>query len=101
MTDSLPRRHGWRVDHINSAPDAEMALRRMFEWARAELAKCEQNRPQDADGFRWQMIHRLAPIVAGIHKSHPRPEFLACPPLPGGGWTPRRPKSAAAEARNP
>jgi len=101
VSDPLPRRHGWRVDHINGAPDAETALRRMFEWARAELAKCEENRPQDADGFRWYLIHRLAPVVGGVYKNHPPPEFLACPPLAGGGWTPRHPKTAAAEARNP
>jgi len=101
MTDPLPRRHGWRVEHINNAPDAETALRRMFEWARAELAKCEQSRPQEADAFRWQLIHQMADLVGVIYKTHPAPGFLACPPLPGGGWTPRRPKTAAAEARNP
>lgn len=101
LSESLPRRHAWRVDRINNAPDAEAALRRMFEWARAEAAKCEENRPADADGFRWQMIHELARIVAVIYKSHPAPEFRACPELPGGGWTPRRPAYSAAEARHP
>jgi hypothetical protein len=101
LSDSLPRRHAWRVDDINSAPDAETALRWMFEWARAEVAKCEESRPEDAAGFRWQIIHDLAPVVATIYKSHPRPEFLSCPKLPGGGWTPRRPAARAAEARKP
>ncbi len=101
LSDSLPRRHAWRVDRINSAPDAETALRRMFEWVRAEVAKCEENRPEDAAGFCWQVIHELAPVVAVIYRSHPRPEFLSGPKLPGGGWTPRRPAYRAAEARNP
>ncbi len=101
LSDSLPRRHAWRVDNINKAPDAEMALRRLFEWARAEAAKCEETRPQDADGFRWQMIHALTPVIAEMYKSHPRPEFMPCPKLPGGGWVPRRPAYRAAEARNP
>jgi hypothetical protein len=73
----------------------------MFEWARAELAKCEENRTQDADGFRWYLIHRMAPIVAAIHKNHAPPAFLASPPLPGGGWVPRKPKTRTAEARPP
>ena len=101
VTEALPRRHGWRIDDVNEAPDAETALRRMFEWARAELSKCEENRPQDADGFRWYLIHLMAPAVATIYKNHPAPEFLAHPRLPGGGWTPRQPKSRATEARPP
>lgn len=101
LSDGLPRRHAWRIDRINSAPDAETALRRLFEWARAEASKCEENRPEDADGFRWQMIHGLAPLIATMYKSHPRPEFRSCPKLPGGGWTPRRPAYSAAEARKP
>ncbi|HET9970021.1 MAG TPA: hypothetical protein VFQ68_17440 [Streptosporangiaceae bacterium] len=101
LSDPLPRRHGWRVDHVNNAPDAETALRRMFEWARAEAAKCERNRPRDADAFRWHMIHLLAPLVASISRSHPDPRFLGCPKLPGGGWTPRQPKTRTGEARHP
>ena len=101
LSESLPRRHAWRIDNINNAPDAETALRRLFEWARAEASKCEKNRPADADGFRWQMIHELARIVAVIYKSHPAPEFRSCPKLPGGGWTPRHPAYSAAEARHP
>lgn len=97
----MPRRHGWRVDHVNNAPDAETALRRMFEWARAEAARCERTRPQDADAFRWQMIHLLAPVVASISRSHPLPGFLGCPKLAGGGWTPRQPKTRTGEARHP
>lgn len=101
LSDDLPRRHAWRVDRINNAPDAETALRRLFEWARAEAARCEENRPADADGFRWQMIHKLAPVIAVIYKSHPAPEFLPGPKLAGGGWTPRRPAYRAGEARHP
>ena len=101
LSESLPRRHAWRIDKINNAPDAETALRRMFEWARAEDAKCRENRPEDADGFRWQMIHDLARTVAVIYKSHPPAGFLSCPRLDGGGWAPRRPAYSAAEARKP
>ena len=73
------------------------------EWndARAELAKCRQNRPEDADAFAWQIVHAVAVIAGVIYKSHPKPEFRSCPRLPGGGWTPRRPAVRAGEARNP
>lgn len=101
LAESLPRRHGWRVDDINGAPDAPTALKRLCEWARAEEAKCRKTRPGDADAFCWQMIHKLAPLIAAISRSHPAPEFLACPKLPGGGWSPRRPAQRAAEARPP
>jgi hypothetical protein len=101
MEDAIPRRHGWHVDAINDAPDLETALYRMMQWARAEIAKCAKNRPEDADGFRWQLIHLMAPVVAAIYKSHPAPEFSARPKLPGGGWTPRKPEIRAAEARPP
>ena len=98
MADGLPRRHTWRIDNINNAPDAETALRRMFEFARAEAAKCEENRPADADEFRWQMIHLLAPVVAVMYKSHPMPVPHE---LSGGGWLPHRARQRAAEARHP
>jgi len=101
LSDGLPRRHAWRIDRINNAPDAETALRRLFEWARAEIAKCEENRPEDADGFRWQIIHEITATIAVIHKSHAPAGFLPAPKLPGGGWTPRRPAYRAAEARHP
>jgi hypothetical protein len=101
VTEALPRRHGWRVDHINSAPDAEAAFRRLCEWARAEFAKCERGRPEDADAFRWQAIHALAPLLAVVYKSRPDPEFRSCPKLPGGGWMPRRGRKRAGEARHP
>lgn len=101
LAETLPRRFTWRVDDINGAPDAQTALKRMFEWARAEEAKCRKTRPGDADAFCWQMIHKLAPLVAAISRNHPAPEFLACPKLPGGGWSPRRPAQRAAEARPP
>lgn len=101
MEDAIPRRHGWHVDAINSAPDAETALYRMMQWARAEIAKCAKNRPEDADGFRSELIHLMAPVVAAIYKTHSKPEFAACPKLPGGGWTPRKPKARTAEARPP
>lgn len=101
LAEPLPRRHGWRVDHINNAPDADTAVRWVSEWARAELAKCRQNRPEDADAFAWQIVHAVAAITGVIYKSHPRPEFRPCPRLPGGGWTPRHPKTRPVEARHP
>ena len=101
LADAVPRRHGWRVEHINNAPDADTAVRWASEWARAELAKCRQNRPEDADAFAWQIVHAIADIAAAIYKSHPGPEFRSCPRLPGGGWTPRYPKARTAEARHP
>lgn len=101
MEDAIPRRHAWHVDAINSAPDAETALYRMMQWTRAELAKCAKNRPEDADAFRSQLIHLLAPVVAVIYKSYPVPGFQAMPKLPGGGWSPRKPEKRAAEARHP
>lgn len=101
LAEALPRRHGWRVDHINNAPDADTAVRRVSEWARAELAKCRQNRPGDADAFAWQIVHAVAAITGVIYKSHPLPEFRSCPRLAGGGWTPRKPAVRAAEARHP
>lgn len=101
MEDAIPRRHAWHVDAINSAPDAETALYRMMQWTRAEIAKCAKNRPEDADGFRAQLIHLLVPVVAVIYKSHPVPGFQPMPKLPGGGWSPRKPEKHAAEARHP
>ena len=101
LTEAVPRRHGWRVEHINNAPDADTAVRWVSEWARAELAKCRQNRPEDADAFAWQIVHAVADIAGVIYKGHPRPEFRSCPRLPGGGWTPRHPKTRTAEARHP
>lgn len=101
VTDAVPRRHAWHVDHINNAPDGATALRLMCEWARAEQAKCAKNRPEDAEAFAWQIIHALVPVVAVIYKSHPDSRFRARPKLPGGGWTPRRPTVRAAEARHP
>lgn len=101
LAESLPRRHSWRVDDINGAPDAPTALKRLCEWARAEEAKCRKTRPGEADAFCWMMIHKLAPLIAAISRSHPAPEFLSCPKLTGGGWSPRRPAQRAAEARPP
>ena len=101
MEDAIPRRHAWHVDAINNAPDAETALYRMMQWTRAEIAKCAKNRPEDADGFRAQLIHLMAPVVAVIYKSHPKPGFQPTPKLAGGGWSPRKPEKRPAEARHP
>jgi hypothetical protein len=77
----------WHIDHINNAPTAEIALQRAFEWARAELRDCQLRRPQDAEGFRWQIIHELADRTHQIHGNHPGDEYRYNPPkLPGGGW---------------
>jgi hypothetical protein len=89
LTDLRPVSNGrkWHIDHINSAPSADEALRRTVEWIRAELRDCQLRRPQDADGFRWQVIHLLAGFGLEIHRSHPADEFrFARSPLPGGGW---------------
>jgi len=99
---SLPRRHAYRVDAVNGAETPEIALRRMFEWVRAELAHCAKTRPQDADGFRWQIIHLLTPTTAGMYRDRPDPAFRGTPPkLPGGGWAPRQWPPRAPEARHP
>ena len=77
----------WHIDHVNNALTADEALRRAGEWLRAELRDCQLRRPQDADGFRWQVIHLMAGFALEIHRSHPADEFRANPPkLPGGGW---------------
>lgn len=77
----------WHIDHINNAPTATEALRRTDEWIRAELRDCQLRRPEDADGFRWQIIHLLAGFGRDMHRSRPADEFRTDPPkLPGGGW---------------
>jgi hypothetical protein len=78
----------WHIDHINNARDAAEALRRMDEWIRAELRDCQVRRPEDADGFRWQIIHELTERFAlNIHNCHPADKIRCNPPkLPGGGW---------------
>ena len=92
LTDLRPVSNGrkWHIDHINNASTADEALRRAGEWLRAELRDCQLHRPADADGFRWQMVHRIAGLALEIHRSHPRDEFRGIlPKLPGGGWTPK------------
>ena len=89
LTDVRPVANGrrWHIDHINNAPTAAEALRRADEWIRAELRDCQLRRPQDADGFRWQIVHLLAGFGLEIHRSHPADEFRGIPPrLAGGGW---------------
>ena len=93
LTDVRPVSNGrkWHIDHINNAPTADEALRRMDEWIRAELRDCQLRRPQDADGFRWQIVHRLAGIA-----------WRSTTPPPGmsSGGTPRGcPVAAGSEAR--
>lgn len=88
----------WHIDHINNAPNAEVALQRAFEWAKAELRDCQLRRPQDAEGFRWQIIHTLAEFGHEIHHAHPADEFRFGPPkLPDGGWV----KKPGANVREP
>ena len=92
LTDlrTLPDRCKWHVDHINKAATADEALRRAYEYARAELRDCQLRRPQDADGFRRQIAHVLAGFAGEIHRSHPADEYrYGAPALPGGGWVPK------------
>lgn len=92
LTDVRPVSNSrkWHIDHINNAPDADEALRRAVEWARAELRDCQVRRPADADGFRWQLVHLIAQIAPEIHRSHPADEFRGQTPLlSGGGWEPK------------
>jgi hypothetical protein len=80
----------WHIDHVNNAGTADEALRRAWDWIRAELRDCQLRRPQDADGFRWQIIHLLAGFGLEVHRSHPADEFRFSPPkLPDGGWVPK------------
>jgi hypothetical protein len=89
LTTESPVSNGrkWHIDHINNASDADEALRRAVEWIRAELRGCQLHRPQDADGFRWQIVHVLAGFGRDIHDHRPADDFRAnLPKLPGGGW---------------
>lgn len=89
-TRAVSNARKWHIDHINNASTAAEALRRADEWIRAELRDCQLRRPQDADGFRWQVVHLLADFGLAIHRSHPADEFRFNPPkLPGGGWEPK------------
>lgn len=77
----------WHIDHINNAATARQALERAEEWVHAELRDCRLRRPQDAEGFAWQIIHVLAGFGRDIHNHHPADEYRANPAkLPGGGW---------------
>jgi hypothetical protein len=92
LTDVRPVSNGrkWHIDHINNSADADEAMRRAWDWVRAELRDCQLRRPQDADGFRWQIAHLLAGYGLDIHNHHPADEFRANPPkLAGGGWVPK------------
>jgi hypothetical protein len=84
----VPNGRKWHIDHINNAPNSEVALQRAFEWIKAELRDCKVRRPQDVDGLRWHLIHLLADEYGHkIHRSRPADEFLTHPPkLAGGGW---------------
>ncbi len=90
------RREAWHVDRINNAPTAEAAAERMWEWLKAELRLADDQRPDDADGFRWQGIETLARFAKSIPGRHPEERFRNLngqrPRLPGGGWKakPRR-----------
>lgn len=91
LTDVRPVSNGrrWHIDHINNAPDSEVALQRAFEWIKAELRDCQVRRPGDVEGLRWHLIHDLAERYGHeIHRSRPADGFRHNPPprLPGGGW---------------
>ena len=85
---AVPNGRKWHIDHINEAPDSEVALQRAFEWIKAELRDCQVRRPRDVEGLRWHLIHDLAERYGHeIHRSRPADEFRHDPQrLPGGGW---------------
>lgn len=87
---STNRDQKWHIDHINNASNAITALVLAVAWLVAELKDCQYLRPEDADGFRWQIIHVIHSFALEISRSRPAPEFQAGRvPLPGGGWTPK------------
>ena len=95
LTDVRPVSNGrkWHIDHINNAPTGREALRRAEEWVHSELRDCQLRRPQDAEGFCWQLVHLLAGFGLEIHRAHPADEYRVNPPrLSGGGWE-RKPGS--------
>lgn len=85
---AVPNARKWHIDHVNKAPDSEIALQRAFEWIKAELRDCQVRRPGDVEGLRWHLIHDLAARYGHeIHRSRPADDFRTHPPkLPGGGW---------------
>jgi hypothetical protein len=100
LTDVRPVSNGrkWHIDHINNAPTGREALRRMEEWIHSELRDCQLRRPQDAEGFCWQIIHELVRFGLEIHDHHPGDGYRANPPrLSGGGWVAK----PGANARHP
>jgi hypothetical protein len=92
------RRRQWHIDRVNSAPSPADQFGCAVAYVRAELAKCEKARPEDAAGLFRQIAHVIATFAADVHRSHPAPEFReSFPALPGGGWAPK-PRS---DARHP
>ena len=89
------RRRQWHVDGINGATDEIDRLGKAMALARAELKRCEVERPADAVGLCRQLAHVIATFALDVHRVHPAPEFLGdFPLLPGGGWS-AKPHSGA------
>lgn len=90
------RRNAWHIDRINDAPDAGKALQRVWEWLTGELDAADDQRPEDAAGFRWQFVEDLAQRAMSIRGHHPDDRFRNLngmrPRLTGGGWTAKPPK---------
>jgi hypothetical protein len=99
------RREAWHIDHINKAPDAEQAVTRTVEWVKAELKLADDQRHDDADGFRWQLVETLARFAKSVPGRHPEDRFRNLggqrPMLPGGGWTPAPAHGTYPQAREP
>jgi hypothetical protein len=82
----------WWVDHVNKPGLTEAErLYRAYQWVKARLVDVQKTRPGDADGFRCQLVHALAPFAVAVEGNHPDPEFRMSPLplLPGGGWRPK------------
>lgn len=89
------RRRQWHVDGINTATDEVDRLGKAMALARAELKRCEAERPADAPGLARQLAHLVATFALDVHRVHPAPEFRETfPLLPGGGWA-AKPHSGA------
>jgi hypothetical protein len=99
------RREAWYIDHINDAATSSLALERAWEWVKAELERAADQRPEDAEGFRWQFVDALAQWARAIRVNHPHENFRNLggkrPHLPGGGWRAKTPGGDHPGARAP
>jgi hypothetical protein len=89
------RRRQWHIDKVNGASSPVVQFQCAVDYARAELAKCQTTRPEDAAGLYRQLAYVIAAFAADVHRAHPAPEFReSFPTVPGGGWAPK-PRSDA------